>query len=214
MNETNTASGRIVYRFKEGARIKADPQVAGEMCARLEREGGLTPARLLDENRPTEAPLHGCFEWNDSKAAEAHRREQAAHIIRSVVVVEVAPQGKADPVSLLVNAAEPVPTRLAEPVRAFVSVGDGGPDSSGRYEPIQNCLTDPDKQAELMRQARAELAAFVRKYRNLQKLAGVVSYLENALQLDMWNASAAQLPPGAAPRWASPFNHATHPANA
>ena len=55
----------MVYKWKDAARIKSDAQTAGEICEKLEKNGGLTAKRLVDESRPEDAPLHKEFEWND-----------------------------------------------------------------------------------------------------------------------------------------------------
>ena len=76
----------MVYEFKAGAHIKANAQVAGEMCEKLAAEGRLTAADLVEENRPETAPLHNAFEWNNEAAAENWRLHQARHIIGSLIV--------------------------------------------------------------------------------------------------------------------------------
>jgi hypothetical protein len=63
----------MVYKWKDAARLKTDAQTAGEICEKLEKNGGLTAKRLADESRPEDAPLHKEFEWNDATAAEAYR---------------------------------------------------------------------------------------------------------------------------------------------
>lgn len=58
--------------------------------AELENEGGgrLTPSAVVDEARDPESPLHSRFEWDDSKAAHAHRLSQARDLIVSIRVVQ------------------------------------------------------------------------------------------------------------------------------
>ena len=51
----------MVYKKKDGARLKTDAQTVGEICEKLERNGGLTAKRLVDESRPEDAPLHKEF---------------------------------------------------------------------------------------------------------------------------------------------------------
>jgi hypothetical protein len=52
-----------------------------------QRHGILTPDIVVNEARPADSPLHNRFEWDDSIAAEAHRRAQAQELIRSIKVV-------------------------------------------------------------------------------------------------------------------------------
>jgi hypothetical protein len=79
----------ITYNFRRGAEIdRIDAQTAGEELARItEQHDGLTPAVVVDESRPDDAPLHPVFEWDDAVAAELHRQHQADALIKAVQVV-------------------------------------------------------------------------------------------------------------------------------
>lgn len=46
-------------------------------------EGNLTPEAVLNAARVAESPLHKHFEWDDSVAAEAYRKDQARQLIQS-----------------------------------------------------------------------------------------------------------------------------------
>ena len=101
------------YQWKEGSRaprgIAADE--AGVELERIRNEcGSLTGKTIVDESRPEDAVLHRAFEWDDEKAAEAHRMHQARTLIRSIVVVHdereaKAPQHRA--YALVTKADEP-----------------------------------------------------------------------------------------------------------
>lgn len=147
------------YSFKPGSRIQADAQKVGEMCELLaEGADGLTPARLVNANRAEGTPLHGYFEWDDAKAAEGYREQQAAHVIRCVCV-----------------KAEVAGTETSEPLRAFVKAA---PDEPKKYESIRVVLDDCEKSAFLLEQALSELRAFARKYRQLAGVATIISAIE------------------------------------
>ena len=47
--------------------------------------GNITADRVVEAARDPESPLHGEFEWDDSKAAAQHRLNQARTLIRQVV---------------------------------------------------------------------------------------------------------------------------------
>lgn len=140
----------MVYQFKPGSRLSADPQAAGEMCEQLSANGGLTARRLLDANRTPNAPLHGSFEWDDAVAAEGYREQQAAHIIRSIVVVR--------------EDRAPTP-----PVRAFINVRA----AEREYKPLAVVVQCPDLTAQMMEAARRELASFRQKYISLSELTPI-----------------------------------------
>lgn len=44
--------------------------------------GEVTPRALWEAARDPSHPLHGDFEWDDAKAADAHRDEQARQLLR------------------------------------------------------------------------------------------------------------------------------------
>lgn len=144
-----------IYRWKTGARSPVSAQIAGEVCADLERNGNLTPRALVDVSRPEDAPLHDAFEWDDAVAAERYRETQAGYIIRSVEVVV---------------------QENKEPVRAFVSVTTGK--EARPYSSIEHVLVRSDSRALLLEQARMELQTFKRKYQQLTELAGVFAAID------------------------------------
>ena len=58
-----------------------------------ERDGEVKPTTVVREARDKSSPLHGVFEWNDSKAAQQYRLNQARRIIRAVkITVEEQPE--------------------------------------------------------------------------------------------------------------------------
>ena len=50
------------------------------------KTGRLTPDAVVAHAKDEDSPLHECFEWDDSKAAHAHRLDQARSLITSVKV--------------------------------------------------------------------------------------------------------------------------------
>lgn len=132
--------------WADGSRMSGDANIAAEVCAKLEAEGRLNAQNLVDVSRDKDAPLHDMFEWDDSIAAEKYREEQAKKIIRSIVyTVE----------------DKPITTRV------FQSVG---PKS---YEKVERIMQSDEKRKYLLNAAKAELAAFKRKYQVLSELSEV-----------------------------------------
>lgn len=108
----------------------------------------ITPQVVVDESRPEDAPLHSRFEWDDGVAGEAYRRQQAAHMIRSVEVVFEPAQTSTDPKPIKVR--QYVPTRLTS----------DDDDASGEYRAIDD--VPQDAHAVL-------LAQMEREWRNLRR---------------------------------------------
>lgn len=148
-----------IYKFRPGSHIKADPQVAGEVCAMLDEEGRLTPEELLEESRPKDAPLHDSFEWDDGVAAEMYRVSQAGQIIRCIVVVDESGGSK------------------AEPKQAYVSLHTpGGPKAN--YTSMEYAIRHKDTRDIVLGNALRELNTFKRKYRRIKELAGVIDAID------------------------------------
>lgn len=147
----------MVYKWKSGSRIKADPEAAGKQFEALAAEDRLTAKDVVDENRPEDAALHHEFEWNDAIAAENYREVQASKLIRSICIVEEAQE-------------------LKDPIRAFVTV------ESHHYEPLKTVISVQSKRDVLLRQALQDMQAFERKYRQLQEMAAVIKQMESTRQ--------------------------------
>lgn len=142
----------MVYQFKKGSHIKADPTIAAEMLEKLDAENNLTAKALVDVNRPEDAPLHNEFEWDDNVAAEAYREQQARHIINCLEIVH----------------------EEREPVRAYFSIER----KEATYQHITAILKESDKRAQLFQTALAELIAFKKKYAALTEFAKVFDAIE------------------------------------
>ncbi len=149
-----------VYQWKQGSRCALDAQKAGEVCAKLEQSGNLTPAALVKASRRKNAALHDYFEWRDDVAAEKYRESQAAYIIRSIEVTTLG---------------------TSEPIRAFVSVSTNAEPAARTYIGIERAMTDEETRDEVLINALAELKAFERKYAGFQELAGVIDAIKKTL---------------------------------
>lgn len=125
------------YIFRAGARITGvSPDVAGAELERIRKEyGALTASAVVDEARPETAPLHPNFEWDDEKAADEYRLQQARTLVRSVQIVfpdqeprvmyvhvqtSARGEGGYEPLSLVVKQPDRLALALAE-LRSYVS---------------------------------------------------------------------------------------------
>lgn len=60
---------------------------AVEEFKRIETKyGALTPENIVDAARPESATLHSAFEWDNNKAAQQYRLQQARNVINNVEV--------------------------------------------------------------------------------------------------------------------------------
>ena len=134
------------------AASKANAQRIGEALARIAAQNGgnLSPHDVVEAARADRHPLHRHFEWDDAKAAEAYRLDQARHLIRIVRVERPDDQ---------------------EPVRAFISVADRGVS----YRTIDDVLGSARLQAIVLDQAQRDLEAFEKRYRELEDVCSVIA---------------------------------------
>lgn len=144
---------KMVYKWAVSGLYPIDAQVAGEELQRIySAHGRIDAADVVEESRAETAPLHKCFEWNDSVAAELYREKQAMAVIRSVVIVN---EDK----------------RASPNVRAFVHV-------QSTYQPIRVVVDDDNKMNELLESALRELQSFKRKYAALASLRPIIDAID------------------------------------
>lgn len=136
----------MIYKWKFENLFPVDPQKAGEELNRIYQErGALNPSDIVEESKDENAPLHPCFEWNDTIAANKYREGQAATIVRAIIT-------------------EPdIATGTTEEVRAFVHV-------QATYRPIQIVVDEEAMMQELLESALRELSSFQKKYSTLSAL--------------------------------------------
>ena len=152
----------MVYEWKmPGIYSKVDVQAVGETLASMEADlGGLRPEDVVKAAQKKRNPLHGCFEWDDAKAAHSYRVETARHILRSITVrVEAAPD--------------------APSTRAFVVVERA---DERRYTNISEAMTVESYRASVLGQALEELRVFESKYKHLRELSGVFAAVREVVE--------------------------------
>lgn len=154
------------FKAKNGARLKVDPQAAGERLEELKAmHGGMIESEhVVEDAAPADSVLHPQFEWDDAKAAHAHRLDQAAYLVRSIVVVRD-------------EALDAGPKE----VRLFVSVR---PDETGRqcYVGVDDAMARPDWRKQVLADAIRDMEAFKRKYADLSELASVLEAIDETLE--------------------------------
>jgi hypothetical protein len=138
------------YLFNESAifhRMKgADPQRLGDALETIaaENDGRLTPRAMVVKARARGHPLHPHFEWNDKKAADAHRLQQARQIVHAIRVVD--------------ETQPEAPPRIA-----YLSIAEG--DRTGfAYRPRSAVEDSARLQRLVLEQAEKDLASWERRY--------------------------------------------------
>ena len=77
------------YEIRDGFRIPVSGQIVGKTIEAIKRRnaGSVTPSQVIDEAQSEDSPLHPCFTWDDSDAAQKYREEEARRLIRCYVIV-------------------------------------------------------------------------------------------------------------------------------
>lgn len=154
------------YQWKQASRVHLDAELVGKAFEAIEqRDGNITPARVVDEARPENAPLHPAFEWDDTVAAETYRMEQAKYLIRMLVVTDVHPE-QTEPVRGLVSV-------IIKPADEEEDAGEWKWPGAGKqcYVSTARALQDDVWRRQVLRQALWELSCWERRYQHLEELA-------------------------------------------
>lgn len=154
------------YEYAVPGLVKAPAQAVGELFEQLQHsEGGLTPARVLNESREEGSLLHDEFEWDNEKAAEKYRLKQARFLIDNIRVVTV---------------SDDQSEREKLKDRAFVVT----PGWKGSYVSLNKALNSAELREHLLKTARQDMEVFAAKYRRLEELASVIEAMESVMKQD------------------------------
>jgi len=175
----------MVFTWKSGSRIKADPVQAAKVMNELADANELDAANLVRVSEPEDAPLHDEFDWDDEQAAGRWREHQARHLINCLVQYDENED------------------RAQQPVRVYFQVEE----ASSNYEKLDVIVRSEDKAKKLLKQALNELIAYKRKYAALLQQCDAVKEMDS-LQLKMelsgtegkpWPTIAAPVPTAGLP---------------
>lgn len=136
------------------------------MRAELDRIKALHPQKLLEPKaviaaaRNKRSPLHGCFEWDQRRAAERYLLQQARQLIAQYTVI--------------------VTTRSGEPikVRHYVSLTTDRANGGG-YRELSDIMSDDRLADQMLEDALAELQLFQIKYSRLKQLQPVFDAIDD-----------------------------------
>lgn len=132
-----------------------------QVLRRLTRTGDLSPEHVVEEARSGDSPLHEFFEWDDTKAAHAHRLQQARTLIRSVKI------------EVTVDARVlRVPRYVHDPARE----DDGG------YVETLSLKSDRTKAMEVLQQEVKRAIACLRRVEGIASALGLKSEIADSIR--------------------------------
>lgn len=148
------------YRWKPGAVLAIDPQMAGEELDSIRRRHNkLDAENVVLEAANEDCVLHSYFEWNDAKAAHNWRLDQAQYLIRHLDVVISGDDEEERTIRAFVNVVE-------EAERHYVSVEDAMRNPVLREQVVARAFAE----LESWRNRHAELTEFARIFASVDKL--------------------------------------------
>lgn len=152
----------IPHRMPNGRLNKKQATAAAKVLDEIVAEKGhVKPSYVIDAARPAHSPIHSLFTWDNTKAAEKWREEEARSLIRSIRVVR-------DDVSI---RSQPV-------IRRYMSVTavDGEAAFEGdAYLSADQIANDDDYREQTLHVALQDLQAWQTKYDGLKEFFGVYS---------------------------------------
>ena len=163
------------YKAKQGAYFNTSRvQVYGGELTRIMGENGgtLEPQLVVDNAREKDSPIHECFEWNNKKAGENWRKQQARCLINSIEVV-IKFEDREDVV----------------PLAYSIEIKEAGDDvATRRYYDVEVIANDEYLHQELLRKALADFGAYRRRYeqiKELDEIFRVFDRVQNRLELSL-----------------------------
>lgn len=144
------------YRSGGGKHPSLPANVVGSILDDIrDKCGALTPEIIVEESTPKSAPLHACFEWDDTLAARKWRLAQARNIVNVVIVVGHGADGD----------------EIEAP--AFPNISIGGDRESREYIPHAEVFGNGEMRALYLADVLARLRYMRTKYGHLKELASV-----------------------------------------
>lgn len=154
---------RIEYQWTAGCRLSCiDPKRAGLELKRITRErGGVVRAEdVVREARDASNPLHPAFTWDDAKAAEEYRKEEARLVLHSIREVVKRDDGS------------------TEQRRIFVHVMDG--DEPG-YRPLKIVMRQADLRHEVIEAAKRGILAWRSRYAEFEEFSAIHAAIDETM---------------------------------
>lgn len=147
------------YSYRENNGYKGlDPDVLGSELEKIRKKHGtLTPDVTVQEAASPKSPLHPHYEWDDKKAAQEHRLDQARKMIRSIYIV--------------------IEDRPDYQIPAHINIqGDQG--ATRGYFPVEEVMADPAMRAEALRRIWENLSRLRRFYSHIEEFSRVWEAIE------------------------------------
>lgn len=147
-----------------------------EQITARDPEHVLRPQAVVDAARAPGHPLHPYFTWDNPRAAEQYRLDQARRLIQHVYVVNV-------------EAMQP------GPIPVYVSLMEDRAHPGGGYRRLEEVLANAPQREALRRMALRELQSWTQRYMMLTDLVERVSQAAGFAPTAVCDTAATTPPP-------------------
>lgn len=148
----------MVYKWN-GFQYPVKAEIVGREFEKIEqKEGELSPSSIVTAAKSKNSVLHPLFEWDDKIAAQAHREEQARHLICALIVSEN-------------------PEKEDLTIRAFVNVS--GARQKGKYINIKSAMESEETRKVVLGAALNELIRFQHKYKTYSEFTKIFEDIDD-----------------------------------
>jgi hypothetical protein len=140
-----------IYAFRPGSRVSGvDPAAVAAELERIEREDGkIETRRVVDAARAEDNPMHNAFTWDNEKAGDVLRLQEARQLIRAIVIV---------------YPEQPEPQQKFFHVQYKEEEGE----SAGAYHPVEVVVRDVDLYASALTELTGKLVSAQQSVKDLE----------------------------------------------
>ena len=173
VTKTVERPAEAVFTWIYGHTGGIEPETAAaEVQAIYARQGTVTPEAVVEVARPSDAPLHKAFEWDDAVAAVAHRENQARNLLQKLTVSYRRTDGSMTP-----------PTRYLVKLQARPEedIEDEALEAATQphvYIPVRKVMEEEVLRRKYVREAYLSVASWRRRYRDIEAFASIFDAID------------------------------------
>jgi len=163
----------MIYKPVKGSSISIEQaQKFGERIETLmeANDGSIIATQVVDDAKDKDSPLHEFFEWNNKRAADRYRLEQARYILRSIEVV------------IKTDGGQETSTRAFHYVtidNSFISERN----KAGQVVvAVKRAMSEDDLRKQIIEGALRQLKTWQRKYKQYQELAAIIKVIDEMVE--------------------------------
>jgi hypothetical protein len=173
--KTRQTTVEAVYGWAYGHTGGIKPDVAATVVQQIYAvQGAVTPEAVVEVARPSDAPLHPAFEWDDAVAAEAYREVQARAMLGKLVVAYRRDDG---------SLTQPTRYLVKLQARADEDVEDETLQSATEphvYIPVRRVMEEDVLRRKYVREAYLSVVSWRRRYQHLAEFASIFEAIDAA----------------------------------